>query len=62
MLQKIFDMKEGKINMMRVGILGYGNLGKGIECAIKQNDDMESFVALLGEKGYEVKNDELSES
>jgi len=25
----------------RVGILGYGNLGKGIECAIKQNDDME---------------------
>ena len=26
---------------MRVGILGYGNLGRGIECAIKQNDDME---------------------
>ena len=27
--------------MIRIGILGYGNLGKGIECAIKQNDDME---------------------
>ena len=27
--------------MMKVGILGYGNLGRGIECAIKQNDDME---------------------
>ena len=27
--------------MIKVGILGYGNLGKGIECAIKQNDDME---------------------
>ena len=26
---------------MRVAILGYGNLGRGIECAIKQNDDME---------------------
>lgn len=27
--------------MIRVGIMGYGNLGRGIECAIKQNDDME---------------------
>ena len=27
--------------MIKVGILGYGNLGRGIECAIKQNDDME---------------------
>ena len=26
---------------MRVAILGYGNLGRGIECAIKQNADME---------------------
>ncbi len=26
---------------IRIGIMGYGNLGKGIECAIKQNDDME---------------------
>ena len=26
---------------IRVGILGYGNLGRGVECAIKQNDDME---------------------
>ena len=25
----------------RVGILGYGNLGRGIECSLKQNDDME---------------------
>ncbi len=25
--------------MIRVGILGYGNLGRGIECAIKQNSD-----------------------
>ena len=26
---------------IRIGILGYGNLGKGVECAIKQNPDME---------------------
>ena len=26
---------------IRVGILGYGNLGRGIECAIKQSADME---------------------
>ena len=26
---------------IRVGILGYGNLGKGVECAVKHNPDME---------------------
>ena len=26
---------------MRIGILGYGNLGKGVECAVKNNPDME---------------------
>lgn len=26
---------------MRLGILGYGNLGKGIECAVRQNADIE---------------------
>lgn len=26
---------------MKVAILGYGNLGRGIECAIRQNSDME---------------------
>ena len=26
---------------IKIGILGYGNLGRGIECAIKQNPDME---------------------
>ena len=27
--------------MIRIGIYGYGNLGRGVECAIKQNSDME---------------------
>ena len=26
---------------IRIGILGYGNLGKGVESAIAQNPDME---------------------
>ncbi len=26
---------------IRIGIYGYGNLGRGVECAIKQNPDME---------------------
>lgn len=26
---------------IRIGILGYGNLGKGVECAVKHNEDME---------------------
>ena len=26
---------------IRVGIMGYGNLGRGIECSLKQNPDME---------------------
>lgn len=27
--------------MIRIGIYGYGNLGRGVECSIKQNPDME---------------------
>ena len=27
--------------MIRIGIVGYGNLAKGAECAIQQNEDME---------------------
>ena len=30
--------------MIRVGILGYGNLGRGVEQAINMNDDMELFA------------------
>ena len=26
---------------IRIGILGYGNLGRGVECAVRQNDDLE---------------------
>ena len=34
--------KTEKQNMsIKIGILGYGNLGRGVECAVRQNPDME---------------------
>lgn len=27
--------------MIRIGLYGYGNIAKGVECAVKRNDDME---------------------
>ncbi len=38
--------------MIRIGILGYGNLGRGIECAVKQNQDME-LVAVFTRRNPE---------
>ena len=37
---------------IRIGILGYGNLGRGVESAIKQNDDME-LVAVFTRRNPE---------
>ena len=37
----------------RIGILGYGNLGRGIECAIAQNPDME-LVAVFTRRNPET--------
>ena len=33
-------------------ILGYGNLGRGVECAIKQNEDME-LVAVFTRRDHQ---------
>lgn len=38
---------------IKIGILGYGNLGKGIECAVGQNDDME-LVAVFTRRAPET--------
>jgi len=35
--------------MIKIGIVGYGNLGRGIECAIQQNSDME-LVAIFSRR------------
>lgn len=37
----------------RIGIYGYGNLGRGVECAIRQNDDME-LVAVFTRRNPET--------
>lgn len=38
---------------IKIGIYGYGNLGKGIECAIRQNSDME-LVAVFTRRNPET--------
>ena len=38
---------------MKLGILGYGNLGKGVELAVKQNDDVE-LVAVFTRRNPET--------
>ena len=40
---------------IRVGIMGYGNLGKGIECALKQNSDMELVAVFTRREPSTVK-------
>ena len=40
---------------MRIGILGYGNLGRGIECAIKQADDAELVAVFTRRNPDDVK-------
>lgn len=40
---------------MKLAILGYGNLGRGVECAIKQNSDME-LVAVFTRRNPETVN------
>jgi diaminopimelate dehydrogenase len=40
---------------IRIGIVGYGNLGRGVECALKQNPDME-LVAVFTRRNPEDLN------
>lgn len=39
---------------IRIGILGYGNLGRGVECAIRQNPDMELAAVFTRRNPSEV--------
>ena len=41
--------------MIRIGILGYGNLGKGVESAISQNPDMELKAVFTRRNPEELK-------
>ncbi len=41
--------------MIRIGIVGYGNLAKGAECAIRQNPDMELVAVFTRREPSSVK-------
>ena len=41
--------------MIRLGILGYGNLGRGIECAVKHNPDMKLAAVFTRRNPADVK-------
>ena len=40
---------------IKIGILGYGNLGRGVESAVKQNDDMELVAVFTRRNPEDVK-------
>ena len=40
---------------IKIGILGYGNLGRGVECAVKQNDDIELVAVFTRRNPEDVK-------
>lgn len=40
---------------IRIGILGYGNLGRGVECALRQNPDMELAAVFTRRDPKDVK-------
>lgn len=40
---------------MKIGILGYGNLGRGVEFAIRQNEDMELVAIFTRRKPSDLK-------
>lgn len=40
---------------IRIGILGYGNLGRGVECAVRQNPDMELAAVFTRRNPADVK-------
>lgn len=39
---------------IRIGIMGYGNLGRGVECAVRHNPDMEVTAVLTRRKPEDV--------
>lgn len=45
---------------IRMGIVGYGNLGKGVELAIKQNSDMELIAIFTRRDPKEIKPERSS--
>ena len=58
MFEKIINNNRKKANYMstiRIGIVGYGNIGRGVELAIERNDDMK-LVAVVTRRNPETVN------
>lgn len=50
-----FSEKKGNNMTIRIGVMGYGNLGRGVECAVKQNPDMELTAVFTRRNPEDVK-------
>ena len=53
--RRICGAKRSLSMSIKIGILGYGNLGRGVECAVKQNDDMELVAVFTRRNPEDVK-------
>ena len=53
--RQICGAKRSLSISIKIGILGYGNLGRGVECAVKQNDDMELVAVFTRRNPEDVK-------
>ncbi len=42
------------MNKIKIGVVGYGNLGKGVEEVIKENQDMELYAIFTRRDPYEI--------
>jgi len=43
MISLFVDRKAMEIKMIKIAIAGYGNLGRGVECAVRQNKDTSLY-------------------
>ncbi len=54
-LREYWDNEEDEKMSIRIGILGYGNLGRGVECSVRQNPDMELVAVFTRRDPKDVK-------
>jgi diaminopimelate dehydrogenase len=43
------------MNKIRIGIVGYGNIGRGVELAIERNEDMQLVAVVTRRNPEDVK-------
>ena len=47
------ERKENNMKKIKIGIYGYGNLGKGVEIALKNNSDKTPSTLIMQSLGYD---------